>query len=70
MLGHRLRRWPNIETALDECLVLAESLSGFAGRFCAELIGYKSIATTDFLAGKAQLYCPTKANSSNCSLEK
>ena len=23
MLGHRLRRWPSIETALGECLVLA-----------------------------------------------
>ena len=23
MLAHRLRRWPNIETALGECLVFA-----------------------------------------------
>ena len=23
MLAHRLRRWTNIETALDECLVFA-----------------------------------------------
>ena len=23
MLGHRLRRWPNIETALGECPVFA-----------------------------------------------
>ena len=23
MLAHRLRRWPNIETALDECHVFA-----------------------------------------------
>ena len=28
MLAHRLRRWPNIETALGECPVFAGKLSG------------------------------------------
>ena len=27
MLANRLQRWPNIETALGECLVFAETLS-------------------------------------------
>ena len=27
MLGHRLRRWPSIETALGECPVLADMVA-------------------------------------------
>ena len=27
MLGHRLRRWPNINTALGNCLVFADKVS-------------------------------------------
>ena len=26
MLGHRLRRWPNINSALDQCVVFVEQV--------------------------------------------
>ena len=31
MLGQRRRRWPNIKTALDQCLVLVVSCNQFSG---------------------------------------
>ena len=31
MLGQRRRRWPNINTALDQCLVLVVSCNQFSG---------------------------------------
>ena len=50
MLGHRLRRWPNIETALGEWLV-------FAGYKDKKRL-YESAFFTGFLHRQCLFHCP------------